>query len=441
VRAQLLKSWDNIRSSFWFVPALMAVGAVMLAIATVAADRTSTNTWLRAASWVYSGSAEGASVVLGTIAGSMITIAGVVFSMTLVALSLASSQLGPRLLRNFMRDKTNQMVLGTFVATFVYCLLVLRTIRRVDEGAFVPHVSVTIGVLFALASLAVLIHFIHHVSLSIQADEIVARVAKELDAGIDRNYPEVIGRGGCTAGLSSSDRLILGKLDREANPVGSDLDGYVQFIEDGALMELATKYGAILQIERRPGQYVVKGTPLLRCWAGDNIDAQFCENVNAAFVLGTQRTTAQDVEFSVHQLVEIALRALSPGINDSFTALACVDRLTSALHRLAARAAPSPYRHDERNRLRIVTTPVTFPLMLGEAFNQIRQHARSNAAVTVRLLESIITIGSNVRRAQDKSALALQANLIFRGAMESLPEWDRREIEERYIEARSAVAD
>ncbi len=156
----------------------MATGAATLAFITVTADRLLTADWLRTVSWVYSGGAEGASVVLGTIAGSMITIAGVVFSMTLVALSLATSQLGPRLLRNFMRDHANQMVLGTFVSTFVYCLLVLRTVRRGDEGIFVPHLSVTIGVLFALVSLAVLIYFIHHVSVSIQADTVVARVGR-----------------------------------------------------------------------------------------------------------------------------------------------------------------------------------------------------------------------------------------------------------------------
>ncbi len=442
MKAQLLKRWDHIRSSFWFVPAVMAAGAVVLALATVAADRSLTPTWLRAARWVYSGGAEGASQVLGTIAGSMITIAGVVFSMTLVALSLASSQLGPRMLRNFMRDKTNQLVLGTFVATFVYCLLVLRTVRRVDEGAFVPHLSVTIGVLFALASLAVLIYFIHHVSISIQADEVVARVGKELVEGVDRDFPELIGEGHCASGLSTKDRVILESFDRGASPIGSEQDGYVQLIESDDLMALATESDVVFRIERRPGQYVVKGAPLLMCSPGDSISEQFAEKANAAFALGSQRTTSQDIEFPVHQLVEIAIRALSPGINDPFTAMACVDRLSSALHRVAGRAAPSPHRLDAQNRLRIVTTPVTFPLMLGEAFNQIRQYGCSSVAVTLRLLESITTIAGIVSRAQDKSALVLQAEMIFRGAMESLTEErDRREVEERYFEARRAIVE
>ena len=157
MRAQFLKYWERLRSSFWFLPTLMAAAAVGLSFLTVALDQSVTQKWLRSVDWVYNGGTEGASAVLQTIAGSMITIAGVVFSLTLVALSLASSQFGPRLLRNFMRDTTNQLVLGTFIATFLYCLLVLRTIRREEGSLFVPHLSVTLGKVFALASLWVLI--------------------------------------------------------------------------------------------------------------------------------------------------------------------------------------------------------------------------------------------------------------------------------------------
>jgi uncharacterized membrane protein len=180
MKAHFLKYWDRLQSSFWFVPAMLALGSTALAFSAVALDEQATDllsNWER----LYSGGAKGASAVLQTIAGSMITIAGVVFSMTLVALTPASAQFGPRLLRNFMSDTLNQLVLGTFIATFIYCLLVMRTIRREDEAAFVPHLSVTLGVLLALASMAVLIYFIHHVSVSIQADEVFARAAPSTD--------------------------------------------------------------------------------------------------------------------------------------------------------------------------------------------------------------------------------------------------------------------
>src|SRR5665811_2008020 len=214
---RILRFWESLRSGFWFLPSLMAAGAVGLAFGTVALDQAVPDKWLQNVGWVYAGGAEGASAVLQTIAGSMITIAGVVFSLTLVALSLASSQFGPGLLRNFMRDTATQLVLGTFVATFLYCLLVLRTIRRATDATFVPHLSVTIGVLFAIASLWVLIFFIHHVAVSIQADQLVARLGKELLESIDRLYPN--DSAPTDAGPSTDQRIdavVPGVFDREA---------------------------------------------------------------------------------------------------------------------------------------------------------------------------------------------------------------------------------
>lgn len=433
MKALLLKYWDHVRSSFWFLPALMTGAAIALAFATVALDEAVTDRWLETQRWAYTGGAEGASQVLGTIAGSMITIAGVVFSMTLVVLSLASSQLGPRLLRNFMRDTTNQAVLGTFVATFVYCLLVLRTIRRAVDLTFVPHLSVTIGVLFALVSLGMLIYFIHHVSVSIQADEVVARVGSELIQGIDRLFPQQMGHAAPHSAGAQPGTRLPDEFDGEARPIGAAGDGYLQYIDADALMTLATDEKVLLRLERRPGQYVVKGSPLVMIWPGDRVTEPLERRVNSVFTLGHQRTAAQDIEFAIHQLVEIAVRALSPGINDPFTAITCVDRLGSALHRLAERDMPSAYRFDEQDHLRVIVRAVTFPAIVDAAFNQIRQYARSSAAVTVRLLETIAVIAGATHRPEDRAALHRHAEMISRGAREGLPEdGDRREVEERY---------
>jgi len=442
VKAQWLKYWGLLRSSFWFLPSLMAGGAVGLSFATVALDEVVSDEWLRALGWAYRGGAEGAGLVLGTIAGSMITIAGVVFSMTLVALSLASSQLGPRLLRNFMRDTTNQVVLGTFVATFVYCLLVLRTIRRAEEIAFVPHLSVTIGVLTALVSLGVFIYFIHHVSVSIQANEVVARVGKELVEGIDRLFPTQIGQGQLRPSFEALDPKIPEAFAREARPIGADADGYLQLIDADALMTLATQEDVLIRLERRPGQYVVAGRPLVMVWPGDRVSGELAVRVNAMLALDNQRTSAQDVEFAIHQLVEIAVRALSPGINDPFTAVACVDRLGSALFRLAQRDMPSPYRFDDKDRLRVVAAPVAFPGIVDAAFHQIRQYSRSSAAVTIRLLETIAVVAVAAHRPQDRAALRRHADMIIRGAREGLPEReDREEAEVRHSTAVLALRD
>ncbi len=437
MKARLLKYWDLLRSSFWFLPSIMAGGAILLAFCAVALDRAVTTDLLQRWSWAYTGGAEGASVVLGTISGSMITIAGVVFSMTLVALSLASSQLGPRLLQNFMRDTANQLVLGTFIATFVYCLLVLRTIRRADETVFVPHLSVTIGVLFALVSLGVLIYFIHHVSVSIQADVVVARVGRELVEGIERLFPERIGDGQAAAAFEPPAAGFLEQFEREACPVAASADGYVQRIDSDALLTLAAKEDVLVRIERAPGQYIVLGRPLVMVSPGNRITDAFAVRVNAAFVVGDQRTDAQDVEFAIHQLVEIAVRALSPGINDPFTAMASVDRLGSALCRLAARVMPTPYRTDDACRLRVIAPAGSFPHILDAAFNQIRQYSGTSAAVTIRLLETIAVIAECAHCPEDRMALHRHAEMIVRGARTGLPEaCDRSAVEKRYETAR-----
>lgn len=433
MRIQAFKTWNRIHSSFWFLPAIMAGCAVVLAFVMVALDAPVTGWLTRNWGVSFTGGAEGASALLGAIAGSMITIAGVVFSMTLVALSLASSQLGPRLLRSFMRDTKTQIVLGTFVATFLYCLLVLRTIRRAEEIVFVPHLSVAIGVLLAVVSVGVLIYFIHHVSVSIQADEIVARVGDELIEGIEHLFPQSIGRGASPVATEMPDADFLDSFEREACPIGATGDGYLQFVDGDALMALATEEDVIIRLVRRPGHYVVAARPLALVWPEDRVTDQLMARVNAAFALANQRTSGQDIEFAVNQLVEIAVRALSPGVNDPFTALTCVDHLGSVLCRLAQQDMPSPYRYDTQDQLRVISTVFTFPNVTDAAFNQIRQYGRSSTAVTIRLLETITEIAAFVHRSEDRVALLRHARMITRGAGGGLPdEEDRQEVEERF---------
>ena len=440
MKAHLLKYWDSLRSSFWFVPTTMACLAVALAAAAVEIDKTVGDDWLARLDYIYSGGAEGASLLLGTVAGSMIAIAGTVFSMTLVALSLASSQLGPRLLRNFMRDTVNQVVLGTFVATFLYCLLVLRTIRRADEVAFVPHLSVSIGLLLAMISIGVLIYFIHHVSISIQADEVVARVGRELRDGIDKLFPGQLGKSESEVSSAPGKADMPPGFEHEARPVAALEDGYLQLIDADALMALANEEDLLLRLERRPGHYLVKGQTMVMVWPGERVTEALVEKLNDAFVFGNQRTATQDVEFPVRQLVEIAVRALSPGINDPFTAVACVDRLGSALCSLAQHDLPSPLRFGADGRLRLVAQGPTFAGIVDTAFNQIRQSARSNPAVAIRMLDAISQIAGQLQLAQHAVCLQRHADMIIRGAREAVPEAeDRLAVEVRYVAAAQAL--
>lgn len=431
MKATLLKYWDNIRSSFWFLPSLMALGAMALAGTTVAVDGAIAGPWM--AQFAYAGDADGASEVMATIAGSMITITGVVFSMTLVALSLASSQLGPRLLSNFMSDKPNQVVLGTFIATFIYCLLILRTVRG-GEDPFVPHLSVTTGVLFALVSLGVLIYFIHHVAMSIQADEVIARVNQDLLQGINRLFPEDIGQAQSRQAATDMDTLPPATFDRDADSINSNGDGYLQRIDPDKLMRLAVKHHLVLRLERQPGHYVVKGRPLVRVWPAPTITDDLVAEVNKALVLGRQRTAAQDIEYLINQLVEVAVRALSPGMNDPFSAVTCVDRLGSALYRLAQREMPSPYRYDTDHQLRLIATPVSLPRLLDVAFNQVWHYGRTSVAVTMRLLETFALLAEVIVRPADQRALLRHADKVAKGARDALPDKADHRLAEEHLQ-------
>jgi YihY family inner membrane protein len=422
---RLRARWESLQVSFWFIPAVMTAIAGILAQVGVRIDESMQNDWIGKLAWVYTRGPDGARSVLSTVAESMITVAGVVFSVTIVALSLASNQFGPRLLRNFMRDRGNQIVLGTFVSTYVYCLLVLRTVSGVTENEFVPHFSVTLGIGLALVSLGVLIYFIHHVAISIQAPEIVANVANDLHEAIDRLFPDDIGQGSAEdRGLSEAKALPAG-FDSEAAAVASPANGYVQVVDGDQLLALASQYGLVIRICRRPGNFVVKGSVLAQVWPGDRLDDVRAEQVRDTFLFGTVQTPIQDVEFVVNQLVEVAVRALSPGINDPFTAMTCLDRLGEGLCHLAGRKVPSPFRHDEQGQLRVVAHPFTFAELANTAFRQIRHYGRSSAAVLTRQLDVITEVLEHARREEDRQALRQHA-VFTRNAGTALPEEEDR---------------
>jgi uncharacterized membrane protein len=430
---RLRASWEYLRGTYWAVPSAMAVAAVGLSVAMIQLDQAATAGLLDRLSWVYTGGPEGARAVLSTIAASMITVAGVTFSITIVALTLASQQFGPRLLRNFLRDLGNQVVLGTFVSTFIYCLLVLRTVRGSDDEEFVPHLAVTVGVVLAMLSLGVLIFFIHHVATSIQASRIIANVAEDLEGAINRLFPDKIGDDSATGepgGASPGESDISDEGTRE---VRATTTGYVQAIDAQSLIEVARERSVVVRVRARPGAFVRKGQVLLTIrptpTRGDRDDKPF----QAPFIIGSDRTGAQDLTFFIDQLVELAVRALSPGINDPGTARLCIDRLEQALCHLAARRIPSPARHDEDGCVRVFACPLTFSGVVESAFNEIARYGRSSVSVTCRLLDAVRSVGSCVQRETDRQALLRQAAAIAGEVRESsFSEGDREQIARCY---------
>ncbi len=426
MRSTLLYRWEALRTSYWFLPGLLVLMAIGLAIGFVELDVVVHKEVRWLADWTYSGSAEGARAVLATIAGSMITVAGVVFSITIVALSLASNQFGPRILRNFMRDRRNQMVLGVFTATYLYCLLVLRTVRGTDSTEFVPGISVTLGIVLAVASLGVLIYFIHHVAVSIQAAHVIQAVTEELNETIDRLWPERLGKNPPENGPPPEHDLA------QAAVVKSPSSGYVDAINDELLMSVACQREVVIRLAQRPGRFAVAGTPLAWVWPREACQEETSQRLAQAFTFAPQRTPFQDVEFAVSELVEVAVRALSPGVNDPFTAIICIDRLGEALCQLAEREIPSPLRYDDQGHLRVIAHRASFRAVVDAAFHQIRQYGASSPAILTRLLETMTTVAGQAQRPEDRSALMHHAALTWRAAQRSVAdEADLADIRER----------
>lgn len=437
---RLRAAWEYLRGTYWAVPSAMAVVAVALSVFVIRLDEAVTAARLEHLPWVFAGGPEGARAVLSTIAGSMITVAGVTFSITIVALTLASQQFGPRLLRSFLRDPGNQIVLGTFVSTFLYCLLVLRTIRGTDATEFVPHLAVTLGVVLAMLSLGVLIFFIHHVATSIQASRIIAKVAGDLAAAAARVCPERWGDGDRDPSPDAPAAAFASAAGSESRPVRATTAGYVQAIDDERLMAIACEQDLSVRLHVRAGAFVRDGSVLMTVGAVP-VDRDWTEApFRKVAIIGAERTGTQDIEFFVNQLVELAVRALSPGINDPATARSCIDRLEQSLCDLASRRFPPAARYDAGHTLRVITSPVTFGTLVESAFAEIGRYGASSVSVTCRLLEAVRTIAGCVRRDGDRRPLAEQAAAIAdRSGRADMSVSDRRRIEDHLDAARAAL--
>ena len=361
----------------------------------------------------------------------MITVAGVAFSIVIVALTLASSQFGPRLLRNFMKDRVNQFVLGSFVATFIYCLLVMRTIQPGEDTSFVPGISVIVAVLSALFNVGVLIYFIHHVSTTIQADHVVAVVYSDLTTQLNKQFPD--------AATGSEDDPAEEKpqatSSQHALELPSPAGGYLRAVDWNGLVKAAREHSLVLRVLHYPGKLVVERQCLAYIDGAQELDEESVRRLAGCFIIGSQRSPAQDPEYGVDQLVEVALRALSPGINDPFTAIACVDKLSLALCMLAGRRFPPAHHHDEEGTLRVIARTATFASILDAAFDQIRQYSRDSVAVMIRQMEALTLIARHTRTRQQATAVMRQAKMILAGCSDVFPvKGDREDLQRRYDE-------
>lgn len=409
--------WARLKDSLWFVPSLTVLGAILLGVGMVelsgVVDDEALAQWPR----VFGVGADGSRAMLSAIAGSMITVAGVTFSITMVAVTQASTQYSPRILRNFMRDRANQAVLGTFVGIFAYCLVVLRTIRQGDESDFVPSIAVLVGVLLALVGVAVLIFFVHHIATTLQASEIIARITGDTRAVLDRMYPE-----GAGDELADAERIASCEAVPASGwrPVPAPASGYIQHVDVGRLIGIAEQRGLLIRLARPTGEFVIEGRPLARyaCHPEGGVEperkvpADPPERAMAsACFIGTYRSLDQDPAFGVRQLVDVALRAISPGVNDTTTAVTCIDYLGAILARVADRQVPRGHAGAD-GRVRVVTAELGFEELLGLAVEEIRQNAEGNVTVLGRLADMLGQVAESTRDPRRRAAVARHIELL-----------------------------
>jgi uncharacterized membrane protein len=437
VRVNVVKTAEAVRTSYWFIPSVMAFFAIVLGAAMVWFDAGPGAGWLDGIGWYQSVKAEGAHQVLSTIAGSMITVAGVVFSITIVAISYASSQYGPRVLTNFMSDVGNKVTLGTFIATFLYCLVVLRTIRGGDESEFVPQMAVVVGLLLALCSIGVLIYFIHHVPQTIHVNNVIALIGGQLIRDVDKRFPAFIGdeAGGepeaaaaSRAGASGSLRFAEGS---KPCPVEGRATGYIQAIDDSALIEAAREADIVLRLRYRPGDYLLAGRTLLDAWPAGRVEPDVAEALRGAYSTGRRRTPLGDLGFLMNELVEIATRALSTGVNDPTTARTCLDWLGAGTTEIARRRLPEAHRFDEEGKLRVIAPPDGFREYVQRAFGELRQYLAGDANAAMHALRTMGEVASACSTREQMDALADEARRLGEAAAEMLSGPERVRVTKR----------
>ena len=427
--------WQNVNASLWFVPTLLVAGAIGLAFGLVVVDTHIAHTWLPDYPLLFGAGTDGARGMLTAIAGSMVTVAALIFSLTLSTLAQVSSQYTSRVLRNFMRDRANQLVLGFFVSIFAYCLIVLRTIRGGDEGGFIPSLAVFMGLVLALASIGVLIFFIHHMATAIQASSIIRHATEETHKAIGRLFPEALGE---EAGPQQAQDLLRQAGQLRWQPVPARATGYVQSLDEQALLKLARQLAGVVRLEHGIGGFVARGAALVSVARYEGVAQVLTEEltakVNDCFTLGSQRTIEQDTGFGLRQIVDIALKALSPGINDTTTAIIGIDHLGALLAQLADRRFEQNLRADQ-DKVRIIAVRPTFATYVATAFDQIRLSADGNAAVYLRLLTALATIGQRTHSPERCQALRQQADLIAEAARRTLPtDYEREQVRQQLSE-------
>jgi len=394
--ARLSMIWNRLRTGLWALPIAVVLAAFLLAVlaASVSFDPGNVPVW-----WLYSGDASSASGFLANLLTAMITMATLAVSITMVVLTLAAQSLGPRLIHIFMADTRTKLALGLFIGTVVYLLIVLRSV--VGDTESVPNLAVTLGAVLVVTSVIVLLFFVHHLARSIVADTIIARVGDALDGWIPDHFPQKDAGGSDLAAVPVPP-------EADGRQVRSRATGYIQVVDYEAAVDAACATGVTVALYCRPGHFVLCDDVIAWLWPPEPVDDDLERALIETIVVGDTRTPVQDIEYPIRQLVEIALRALSPGVNDPYTAVAVIDRLAGSISAIMSRGNPQSLWRDGEDVVRLIVPTTSLDGILDAAFNEIRQSGAAPPAILIRLVDRLAPL---LAQADGRQARAISRHI------------------------------
>jgi uncharacterized membrane protein len=434
--ADTRKGLLELRGSYWFIPAVLTLFALALALATIHLDRAWGSEWLRQFGWFEASRPEGARAQLQVVANGMLAVSSTLFAITIAAVAFASGNYGPRLLTNFMNDRGNQVSLGVFVATFVYNLMLLRVVRSASEGGrgapgeaasdFVPQLSMLVSTFSVAIAVVTLVYFLHHIPASIRINSVLAGIGRHLVHDIEERFP----LQGCARDPPAR---ISGK------PVAAADVGYVEIVDMAELDRIARDSGGAIVVKARTGDFVHPHRPLVEV-AGAELTRDIEKRVRGCFSLGASRTPVQDLEFLIDELVEIGLRAISPGINDPFTAVTSIHWLGAAMAKLAERDLSRGPEHESYDPGRVHPIRDDFGHFLERSFGAMRASAAGSPIAAKMFIDALWGIAIGATSAERREAVLTEGRLLVRQAETALEGPALDELRERLVELELKMA-
>ena len=412
-RLGLTSSSHNV--NLWIVPLKMSLVAILLFAFTITLDTLAAYHTIHIPNWFTMGGIDDARAILSAMLGCVSTVLALIFSVALLVLSMVANLFGPRLLYRFVQDWVTQVCIGLFMGAFIYVFLVFLVTHKDEHTEFIPQVSLITSWFLVLGAFGFLVFYSHRVAMLIQNPDAIGRIVNDLRRASERAAAE--GAGGSRPQALDAGAM-QGHLSDHLNDkatVLSHASGYLQMVDHQALIAGAAQAGASISVLFRPGQFVLEGEPLAVVSPAAALPS-LAPLLVRSIAMGHHRVLAQDLEFGIAQIVEIAIRALSPAINDTFTGIACVDLLGESLTILADTPQPTGLWFDGEGKLRLQVRPVLLARLVKQAFDQIRQAAADNPAVLIRLLATLGRLAPMLHQAEDRKALAEQAAAVWETA-------------------------